>query len=64
MEFVSRPNVLAVNEVFRNGPEMISCFTENIDDFLLEVGDPVSRWMFSDSDLLQKALLLHLRSGI
>ena len=36
-------------------------FLENLFDFLLELGDPVSRWMFSVPDLLQQILFVHLR---
>ena len=76
MELDSRFNVVAVDEVSRYGPEMISCFNgtersleevvetllilpENIDDLLLDLGSPVSRWMFSSPDLS-----FHLRPGL
>ena len=34
--------------------ETLLILHENQCDFLLELGDPVSRWMFSVPDLLQK----------
>ena len=34
---------------------------ENPFDFLLDLGDPVSRRMFSVPDLLQQILIVHLR---
>ena len=34
---------------------------ENLFDILLELGGPVSRWMFSVPDLLQQILFVHLR---
>ena len=44
--------------------ETLLIIPENIFDLLLELGDPVSRWMFSVPDLLQRILFVHLRLGI
>ena len=41
--------------------ETLLILQENLFDFLLELGDPVSRWMFSVPDLLQQILFVHLR---
>ena len=43
--------------------ETLLILPENLDELLLELGDPVSKWMFSGPDLLQKFLLFHLRPG-
>ena len=45
---------MVVDEVSVNVPE-------SHDDFLFELDDSVSRWMFSVPDLLPKVLLFHLR---
>ena len=44
--------------------ETLLIILENPFDFLLELGDPVSRWMFSVPDLLQQILFVHLRLEI
>ena len=44
--------------------ETVLILQENIFDLLLELGDPVSRWMFSVPDLLQKVFFVHLRLEI
>ena len=41
--------------------ETLLILPENLDDLLVELDVPVSRWMFSVPDLLQKVLLFHLR---
>ena len=41
--------------------ETLMILQENLFDLLLELGDPVSRWMFSVPDLLQRFLFVHLR---
>ena len=41
--------------------ETLLILQENPFDLLLELGGPVSRWMFSDPDLLQQILFVHLR---
>ena len=42
----------------------LQIFLENLFDLLLELGGPVSRWMFSVPDLLQRILFVYLRLGI
>ena len=37
--------------------ETLLILLENLFDLLLELGDPVSRWMFSGLDLLQRVLI-------
>ena len=65
-------NVMAVNKIARNGPEMVFSLhrypdmslevvevetllilLENLFDLLLELGVPVSRWVFSVTGLFQ-----------
>ena len=46
------------------GVETLLILQGNLDDVLLELGDPVSRRIFSIPDLFQKTLLFHLRLGI
>ena len=41
--------------------ETLLILLENIFDLLLDLGDPVSRWVFSVPDLLQKHGFVHLR---
>ena len=41
--------------------ETLLILQENLFDLLLELGAPVSRWMFSVPDLLQRILFVHLR---
>ena len=41
--------------------ETLLIIQENLFDLLLELGAPVSRWMFSVPDLLQQILFVHLR---
>ena len=43
-----------------NGGDL-SASPGNLDDLLLQVGDPASRWMFSVPGLLQKVWFVHLR---
>ena len=41
--------------------ETVLILHENLFDLLLELGDPVSRWMFSVPDHLQQISFVHLR---
>ena len=41
--------------------ETLLILQEYLFDLLLELGDPVSRWMFSVPNLLQRILFVHLR---
>ena len=41
--------------------ETLLILLENLRDFLLELGDPVSRCVFAVPDLLQQILFVHLR---
>ena len=41
--------------------ETLLILQENQRDFLLELIDAVSRWMFSGLDLLQEVWVVHLR---
>ena len=43
--------------------ESLLTLQENLFDFLLELGDPVSRWMFSVFDLFQQSLIRPSSSG-
>ena len=44
--------------------ETLLILLENLFDLLLDLGGPVSRWMFSVPDLLQQILFVHLRLDI
>ena len=44
--------------------ETLPILQENPFDFLLELGVPVSRWVFSVPDLLQKSLIRPSATGI
>ena len=44
--------------------ETLLILQENLFDLLLELGDPVSRWIFSVPDLHQQILFVHLRLEI
>ena len=44
--------------------ETLLILLENLFDLLLELGAPVSRWMFSVPDLIQQILVVHLRLEI
>ena len=44
--------------------ETLLILQENLFDFLLELGVPVSRWVFSVPDLLQQIFFVHLRLEI
>ena len=41
--------------------ETLLILQENQRDFLLELDDPVTKWMFSSLDLLQGVWFAHLR---
>ena len=47
-----------VEEDPSDSPRRLSC------SFLIFLGDPGERWMFSDPDLLQKFSLFHLQLGV
>ena len=44
--------------------ETLLILQENLFDLLLELGDPVSKWIFSVPDLHQQILFVHLRLEI
>ena len=48
------------SESWGSGVETLLILQENLFDLLLELGGPVSRWMFSVPDLLQQNLILPL----